>query len=89
MEGRTYIQVPNNIMDPIALRRVLVEVIKHIDKAIGLSGDSPYISIKDLESIAIASPTLLSLTSSNPEIQQISDKLDELIVALRLTPLMD
>lgn len=76
-------------MDPIALRRVLVEVIKHIDKATGLSGDSPYISIKDLESMAIPSPALLSLTSTNPEIQQISDKLDELIVALRLTPLMD
>jgi len=93
-EGSTFIQVPQDVENPQQLRRFLSQLIQQIDVAFSNTGylDNGFVAKKDLPSLATDNPKQdfidsLDQTISDPptqeEVQAISDKVDEILVALR------
>jgi hypothetical protein len=83
MEGKTFIQVPLDITDAIALKRFLIELVTYIDKSIGLKGTNFVITSDYLDTLQQAAPTLINSVSVDVEIKEVADKVDELITKLK------
>jgi len=83
MAGNTFIAVPNNVEDPMALKRFLEAMIARLDSVLGFRGDSDLRLTANPEQDAIGLlDQTISATPTQAEVQAISDKLDALLAAL-------
>lgn len=51
MEGKTYIQIPTDLSNPLVMRRTLMAIVEYIDVAYKNRGTSSFVSSLDLSDV--------------------------------------
>lgn len=78
MANNTFIQVPNDVQDPIALHRFLAKLVEQLDVAFGERAESPFLTGEALQGVetllAEEAGKLVAITSSLSSLTEVVDE---------------
>lgn len=81
---QTFIQVPPDVTDVIALRRLLSQMVIEIDKLAGNRGDARVVALSDLPLVTVSTtPTRSEVQALASQVQALQSTVNDIINKLK------